>query len=54
MDWIALYKLGRLALLAMALLAIGVWLFSASRSERLEATARRMLDDGDLPPEERG
>jgi cbb3-type cytochrome oxidase subunit 3 len=44
-DWVALYKLGRLALLALALLGITVWVFSRSRKERLEEPARRMLED---------
>jgi cbb3-type cytochrome oxidase subunit 3 len=46
-DWVALYKLGRLALLALALVAIAVWAFSRSRKERLEEPARRMLEDED-------
>jgi len=44
-EWIAIYKLGRLALLALALAAIAVWAFSRSRKERLEEPARRMLED---------
>jgi hypothetical protein len=51
MEWIGLYKLARLALLAGALVGIGVYLFAASRKERLEAPARRMLADDDLPSE---
>jgi cbb3-type cytochrome oxidase subunit 3 len=46
-DFAGLYKLARLALLALGLAAIGVWLFSRSRRERLEAPARRMLEDDD-------
>lgn len=53
MEWIALYKLGRLALLALLLAGIAAWLFARSRRERLEEPARRMLEDDDLPPEER-
>jgi cbb3-type cytochrome oxidase subunit 3 len=53
MDWIVFYKLGRLAFLAGTLLAIGIWLFAESRREHLEAPARRMLLDDDLPPEAR-
>jgi hypothetical protein len=44
-DWAGLYKLGRLAVLAVALVAIGVWLFRPGRAERLEEPARRMLED---------
>ena len=43
--WFGLYKLARMALLAGVLLAIAVWLFTGSRGERLEAPARRMLED---------
>jgi cbb3-type cytochrome oxidase subunit 3 len=46
-EWIAIYKLGRLALLALALAAIAVWAFSRKRKERLEEPARRMLEDDD-------
>jgi hypothetical protein len=53
MDWVALYKLARLAFLAGTLVGIGRWLFAESRRERLEAPAQRMLLDDDLPPEER-
>ena len=41
-DWIALYKLARLALLAGALLGIAVWLL---RRPELEQVAHRMLED---------
>lgn len=44
-EWIVLYKLGRLALLALALTGITVWAFSRKRKERLEEPARRMLED---------
>jgi hypothetical protein len=44
-DWAALYKLGRLGLLALTLLAIGIYVYAPSRRERLEAPARRMLED---------
>jgi cbb3-type cytochrome oxidase subunit 3 len=49
-DWMALYKLGRLAFLALALLAIALWLYHPGRKQRLEEPARRMLEDED--PEE--
>jgi len=41
-DWIALYKLGRLVVLACALLGIGLYLL---RRPELEDPARRMLED---------
>jgi len=44
-DWIALYKFGRLALLALSLLGICVWAYSGKRRERLELPAQRMLED---------
>jgi len=53
MEWVGLYKLARLGFLAVALVAIGLWLFAAHRREQLEAPALRMLDDDDLPPEDR-
>jgi cbb3-type cytochrome oxidase subunit 3 len=53
-EWVGLYKLARLGFLAGVLVAIGLWLFAAHRRERLEAPALRMLEDDDLPLEERG
>ena len=53
MEWVAWYKFGRLALLALILLGITIWLAGPSRRERLEAPARRMLRDDDLEPEDR-
>jgi cbb3-type cytochrome oxidase subunit 3 len=44
-EWVVLYKLGRLALLALVLTGITVWAFSRKRKERLEEPARRMLED---------
>ena len=44
-DWVALYKLARLGALALGLAGIGVWLYWPSRRERLEAPARRMLEE---------
>lgn len=46
-DWAALYKLARLAILALALLGIAIWLFRPKRKERLEEPARRMLEEDD-------
>jgi cbb3-type cytochrome oxidase subunit 3 len=46
-DWAALYKLARLAVLALALLGIALYLYGGSRRERLEEPARRMLEDDD-------
>ncbi len=44
-EWIALYKLARLGVLAVALLAVAIWAFSRKRRDRLEEPARRMLED---------
>lgn len=44
-DWAGLYKFGRLAALALTLAGIAIWLFARSRAERLEAPARRMLEE---------
>jgi hypothetical protein len=52
-EWVALYKLARLAILAGTLTTIALWLFARSRKERLEAPAQRMLEDDDLPREAR-
>jgi hypothetical protein len=46
-DWIWVYKLGREALILAALAGIAIYLFSGKRRERLEAPARRMLEEGD-------
>ena len=46
-EWIALYKLGRLALLALVLVGITAWAFGRSRKDRLEEPARRMLSEDD-------
>ena len=47
MDWVALYKFGRLALLALSLVGIAVWAYSGGRRERLELPAQRILEDDD-------
>jgi cbb3-type cytochrome oxidase subunit 3 len=44
-DWVGLYKFLRLAVLALALLGIAVWLFWPSHKERLEEPARRMIEE---------
>jgi hypothetical protein len=44
-DWIALYKFGRLAFLALTLLGIAIYLYTGNRAERLELPARRMLEE---------
>ena len=44
-DWAALDKFARRAFLALALGGIAIYLFDGSRKERLEAPARRMLED---------
>jgi hypothetical protein len=53
MEWVGLYKLMRLGLLAGGLVALCAWLFASHRKEALEAPARRMLEDDDLPLEQR-
>jgi len=52
-DWASTYKFAREALIALAFIGIAIWLFSSSRKERLEAPARRMLEDDDLPEDMR-
>jgi cbb3-type cytochrome oxidase subunit 3 len=44
-DWAGLYKLARMALLALLLLGIAIWLYQGKRKERLEEPARRMLEE---------
>lgn len=46
-DWAALYKFGRLAGLALALIAIGIYAYWPSHKARLEAPALRMLEEED-------
>ena len=46
-EWIGLYKLARLAILAIAIASITVWAFAGKRKQRLEEPARRMLEDDD-------
>lgn len=45
MEWVALYKFGRLALLALALVVIAIYVASPARRERLEEPARQMLEE---------
>jgi len=53
-DWVGLYKFLRLAVLALALAGIAVWLFWPSHKERLEEPARRMIEeDGMIEEDER-
>jgi hypothetical protein len=47
-EWIALYKIARLGILAIALTGITIWAFGRSRKERLEEPARRMLSEDDV------
>ncbi len=44
-DWVAIYKFGRLALLALVLAGITAYLYRPANRERLEAPARRMLEE---------
>ena len=37
--------IGRVAFLAITLIGIAIWLYRPQRKERLEAPARRMLED---------
>ena len=46
-DWIWVYKLAREALLFAALAGIAAYLYRGERAERLEAPARRMLEEDD-------
>ena len=46
-EWAGIYKLARLGLLAFVLVGIGIWLYRPSQQERLEAPARRMLEEDD-------
>lgn len=45
MDWIVLYKLGRLAALAFILCGITIYLYGTARGRRLEDVATRMLEE---------
>jgi cbb3-type cytochrome oxidase subunit 3 len=45
MEWVALYKFGRLAFLAFTLAGIAIWLYRPSQRERFEEPARRMLEE---------
>ena len=46
-DWVWIYKLGREALMFAALAGITVYLYRGKNRERLEAPARRMLEEDD-------
>ena len=46
-DWVWLYKWAREALMFAALAGITAWLYRGSNRERLEAPARRMLEEDD-------
>lgn len=45
MEWVALYKFGRLAFLAFTLVGIAIWVYRPSQRERFEEPARRMLEE---------
>jgi len=45
MEWVALYKFARLAVLALALVAIAIYVASPKRRARLEEPARQMLEE---------
>jgi cbb3-type cytochrome oxidase subunit 3 len=44
-EWAGIYKFARLGLLALSLGGIAIWLYRPSQKARLEAPARRMLED---------
>ena len=46
-EWVAIYKLVRLGVLAVVLIGISIWAFGRSRKDRLEEPARRMLSEDD-------
>jgi cbb3-type cytochrome oxidase subunit 3 len=45
MEWIALYKFARIALLVLMLVAIGVWVYRSGAKDQMERPARRMMED---------
>jgi len=45
MEWVALYKFGRIALLALVLVAIVAWVYRSGAKDELERPARRMMED---------
>ena len=46
-DWAGIYKFARLAVLALSLVGIAIYIYSPVRAERLERPALRMLEDDD-------
>jgi hypothetical protein len=46
-DWVWVYKVGREALLFVALAGLAIHLFRAENRERFEAPAQRMLEEDD-------
>jgi cbb3-type cytochrome oxidase subunit 3 len=46
-EWIAIYKLVRLGILAIVLGGVAIWAFGRSRKDHLEEPARRMLSEDD-------
>jgi hypothetical protein len=46
-DWAGIYKFARLALLALGLVAIAIYVYDPRRARRLEEPAIRMLEDDD-------
>ena len=45
MEWVALYKFGRLAFLAFTLVGNAIYLYRPSQRERFEEPALRMLEE---------
>ena len=46
-DWFALYKIGRLGLLAFILCGIAIYLYAGPNRNRFEEPAIRMLEEDD-------
>jgi hypothetical protein len=45
MEWVGLYKFGRLAVLALTLVGIAIYVANPARRVRLEEPARQMLEE---------
>jgi cbb3-type cytochrome oxidase subunit 3 len=45
MEWVAMYKLARIAALALVLVGIAVWVYRSGARDEMERPARRMMED---------